>query len=66
MKKHIGAIVYFTIAVLYGVYWLISSICHHARPIAIILSAILLIIFVAQLYLTLKGARKQDDQNTER
>jgi len=66
MKKHIGAIVFFTIAVLYGVYYLISSICHHARPIAIILSAILLIIFAAQLYLTLKGARMEDDQNNER
>ena len=66
MKKHIGAIVFFTIAVLYGVYYLISSICHHARPIAIILSAILLIIFAAQLYLTLKGAHMEDDQNNER
>ena len=66
MKKHIGAIVFFTIAVLYGLYYLISSICRHARPIAIILSAILLIIFAAQLYLTLKGARMEDDQNNER
>jgi len=65
MNNHLGAIVFFSIAVLYGLYYLISSICHHARPLAIILSAILLVIFAAQLYLTIKGARKQDDQNTE-
>ena len=63
MKKHIGAIVLFSIGVLFGVYCLISSICHHDRPISIILIAILLLIFAAQLYLTLKGARMRDDQN---
>ena len=61
MKKHIGAIVFFTIAVLFCVYWMISSICHHDRPLSIILIAILLVIFAAQLFLTVKGARKQDD-----
>ena len=66
MKKHIGAIVFFSIAVLFGVFCLISSICHHAKPISIVLDVILLVIFAAQLYLTLKGARKQDDQNKER
>jgi len=66
MKKHTGAIVFFTIAVLFGVYCLISSICHHAKPISIVLDIILIVIFAAQLYLTWKGARKQDDLNTER
>ena len=66
MKKHIGAIVFFTIAVLFGVYCLISSICHHAKPITLILDAILIVIFAAQLFLTVKGARKQDDQNSKR
>ena len=66
MKKHTGAIVFFTIAVLFGVYCLISSICHHAKPISIVLDVILIVIFAAQLYLTVKGARKQDDQNSER
>lgn len=63
MKKHIGAIVLFSIGVLFGVYCLISSICHHDWPISIILIVILLLIFAAQLYLTLKGARMWDDQN---
>jgi len=63
MKKHIGAIVLFSIGVLFGVYCLIGSICHHDRPISIILIVILLLIFAAQLYLTLKGARMRDDQN---
>lgn len=66
MKKPIGAIVIYSIGVLFGVYLLISSICHHDRPISIILTAILLLIFAAQLYLTLKGARKQDDESCER
>lgn len=66
MKKPIGAIVLYSIGVLFGVYMLISSICHHNRPISIILEAILLGIFAAQLYLTLKGIRKQDDQSNER
>lgn len=65
MKKHIGAIVVYSIGVLFGVYWLISSICHHDRPISIILIAILLLIFAAQLYLTLKGIRMQDDNDTD-
>ena len=65
MKKQVGAIVLYSIAVLFGVYWLISSICQHDRPVSIILIAILLVIFAAQLYLTLKGVRKQDDQNSE-
>ena len=65
MKKHIGAIVLFSIGVLFCVYSLISSICHQDRPISIILMTILLVIFAAQLYLTLKGIRKQDDQNSE-
>ena len=65
MKKPIGAIVFFSLAVLFGVYSLISSICHHDRPISFILEAILLVIFAAQLYLTLKGIRKQDDQGNE-
>ena len=59
MKKPIGAIVIYSIGVLFGAYLLVSSI-------SIILTAILLLIFAAQLYLTLKGARKQDDQNSER
>ena len=66
MKKPIGAIVLYSLAVLFGVYCLISSICRHNRPISIILEAILLGIFAAQLYLTLKGIRKQDDQSNER
>ena len=66
MKKPIGAIVFFSLAVLFGVYSLISSICHRDRPISIILIAILLLIFAVQLYLTLKGARKQDDESSER
>lgn len=66
MKKHIGVIVFFSIALLFGVYCVISSICHHAKPISIVLDVILLIIFAAQLYLTVKGVRKQDDQNSER
>ena len=66
MKKPIGAIVFFSLAVLFGVYSLISSICHHDRPISIILTAILLLIFAAQLYLTVKGALKQDDESSER
>lgn len=66
MKKPIGAIVIYSIGVLFGVYWLISSICQHDRPISIILIAILLLIFAAELYLTLKGARMQDDQDSER
>lgn len=66
MKKPIGAIVLFSFGVLFGVYWLISSICRHDRPISIILTAILLLIFAAQLYLTVKGARKQDDESSER
>ena len=67
MKKPIGAIVLFSFGVLFGVYLLISSsICHHDRPISIILTAILLLIFAAQLYLTLKGTRKQDDESGER
>ena len=66
MKKPIGAIVFFSLAVLFGVYLLISGICHHDRPISIILTAILLLIFVAQLYLTVKGARKQDDESSKR
>ena len=65
MKKRVGAIVLYSIGVLFGVYSLISSICHHRRPISIILDAILLVLFVAQLYLTLKGIRKQDDQGNE-
>ena len=65
MNKHTGAIVLFSIGVLFGVYCLISSICHHAKPISFVLDVILLVIFVAQLYLTLKGAREQDDQNKE-
>ena len=63
MKKPVGAIILYSIGVLFGVYCLISSICHHDRPISIILIAILLLIFAAQLYLTLKGIRKQDDQS---
>ena len=66
MKKPIGAIVLFSFGVLFGVYLLISSICHHDRPISIILTAILLLIFTAQLYLTLKVIRKQDDESGER
>lgn len=66
MKKPIGAIVLFSFGVLFGVYLLISSICHHDRLISIILTAILLLIFTAQLYLTLKGIRKQDDESGER
>ena len=66
MKKRVGAIVLYSIGVLFGVYSLISSICRHNRPISIILDAILLVLFAAQLYLTLKGARKQDDQSNER
>ena len=66
MKKPIGAIVLFSFGVLFGVYWLISSICRHDRPISIILTAILLLIFAAQLYLTVKGARKQDDESSKR
>lgn len=66
MKKHIGAIVVYSIGVLFGVYWLISSICRHDRPISIILIAVLLLIFAAELYLTLKGARKHDNESSER
>ena len=66
MKKPVGAIVLYSIGVLFGVYWLISSICQHDRPISIILIAVLLLIFAAELYLTLKGARMQDDQDSER
>ena len=66
MKKRVGAIVLYSIGVLFGVYSLISSICHRDRPISIILDAILLVLFAAQLYLTLKGARKQDDESSER
>ena len=66
MKKQVGAIVLYSIAVLFGVYWLISSICQHDRPVSIILIAVLLLIFAAELYLTLKGARMQDDQDSER
>ena len=66
MKKPVGAIVVYSIGVLFGVYWLISSICRHDRPISIILTAILLLIFTAQLYLTLKVIRKQDDESGER
>ena len=66
MKKPIGAIVLFSFGVLFGVYWLISSICRHDRPISIILIAVLLLIFAAELYLTLKGARKQDNESSER
>ena len=65
MKKHIGAVVVYSIGVLFGVYWLISCICRHDRPISIILIAILLLIFAAQLYLTLKGIRMQDDSDTD-
>ena len=66
MKKPIGAIVLFSFGVLFGVYLLISGIFHHDRPISIILIAVLLLIFAAELYLTLKGARKQDDESDER
>jgi phosphate starvation-inducible membrane PsiE len=66
MKKPLGAIVLFSFGVLFGVYWLISSICRHDRPISIILIAVLLLIFAAELYLTLKGARKQDNESNER
>ena len=66
MKKHIGAIVLFSFGVLFGVYCLISGICHHAKPISIVLDVILIVIFAAQLYLTWKGARMEDDQNTKR
>ena len=38
MKKPIGAIVIYSIGVLFGVYLLISSICQHDRPISIILT----------------------------
>ena len=65
MKKRVGAIVLYSIGVLFGVYSLISSNCHRDRPISFILEAILLGIFAAQLYLTLKGIRKQDDQGNE-
>ena len=63
MRKHIGAIVFFSICVLFGVYELVSSICRHDRPIAIILTAILLALFATQLYLTCKGSREEDDRN---
>ncbi len=66
MKKPVGAIVVYSIGVLFGVYWLISSICRHDRPISIILIAVLLLIFAAELYLTLKGARKQDNESSKR
>ena len=66
MKKHTGAIIFFSIAVLYCVFWLISSICHHDRPISIVLIAVLLVLFAAQLYLHVKGSRKQDDQDPDR
>ena len=67
MKKPVGAIVVYSIGVLFGVYWLISSICRHDRPISIILIAVLLLIFAAaELYLTVKGARKQDDKSSDR
>ena len=66
MKKPIGAIVLFSFGVLFGVYLLISGICHHDRPISIILIGVLLLIFAAELYLTVKGARKQDDESSER
>ena len=66
MKKPIGAIILFSFGTLFGVYLLIGSICRHDRPISIILTAILLLIFTAQLYLTLKGIRKQDDESSER
>ncbi len=66
MKKPVGGIVVYSIGVLFGLYWLISSICQHDRPISIILIAVLLLIFAAELYLTLKGARMQDDQDSER
>lgn len=65
-KKPIGAIVLFSVGVLFCTYSLIGSICHQDRPVSIILMAILLVIFAVQLYLTLKGARIEDDQNTER
>lgn len=66
MKKHTGAIIFFSIAVLYCVYWLISSICRHDRPISIILIGVMLVLFAAQLYLHVKGSRQQDDQDTDR
>lgn len=66
MKKPIGAIVLFSFGVLFGVYLLISSICHHDRPVSIILIGVMLVLFAAQLYLHVKGSRKQDDQDTDR
>lgn len=63
MRKRTGAILLFTLGVLFGVYCLVDSICHHARPISIILDSILLTIFGAELYLTCKGNREQDDHN---
>lgn len=63
MKKRTGAIVLFSLGVLFGVYCLIDGICHHARPVSIVLDAILLVLFATQLFLTWKGIRKQKDQD---
>ena len=65
MRKRTGAIIFFTIGVLFGVYCLVVSICHHARPISIVLDSILLAIFGAELYLTCKGNRDQDNHNAD-
>ena len=65
MKKLTGAIIFFSIAVLFCVFWLISSICHHDRPISIILIGVMLVSFTAQLYLHWKGSRRQDDNDTD-
>ena len=66
MKKRTGAIVLFSIGVLFGVYCLFDGICHHARPVSIVLDAILLVLFASQLFLTWKGIRKQDNHNTDK
>ena len=62
MKKGTGQIIFFSLSLLFFVYYLVSSICKGDKAIAIILVAIMVVLNTIQLYLVIKGKRLEDDK----
>ena len=61
MKKSTGQIVFFSLSLLFFLYCLASSIYKGDKTIAIVLTAIMVVLNVVQLYMVCKGKRLEDD-----
>jgi len=60
MKKRTGAIVFFSISLLFFLFLLVSDLIKGGRALSIVLIAVMVIISAVQLYLVCKGNQEKN------